>query len=235
MMDRHKILITQSNYIPWKGYFDNINAVDTFVVYDDMQYTKRDWRNRNKIVTPQGLLWLTVPVEVKGKFFQKINETFVSEKDWGEKHWKTIITNYAKAPYFKLYKDLFEELFLDKSLLNITDINVRFIKSINSILGITTEIIDSRQFELAEGKTERLVAICKQCGATDYYTGPAAKDYMDEGLFEQGNISVHYYDYSNYPEYKQVFGEFNHYVSILDLIFNTGPEAKNYMKTFRNE
>jgi WbqC-like protein len=229
------ILITQSNYIPWKGYFDNINQVDEFVVYDDMQYTKRDWRNRNQVKTSQGLLWLTIPVEVKGKFFQKINETIVSDKAWGEKHWKTILANYSKAPYFKDYKDIFEKLYRDESLNNITSINVAFIRAINSILNISTKITDSRDFNLVEGKTERLVDICKKCNATDYYTGPAAKDYMDESLFAEHQINVHYFDYSNYPEYPQLFSEFNHYVSVLDLIFNTGENAKTYMKTFGNE
>lgn len=229
------ILITQSNYIPWKGYFDNINMVDEFVVYDDMQYTKRDWRNRNQIKTPQGLFWLTVPVEVKGKFSQRINETCVSDKEWGKKHWKTIVANYSKAPYFKAYKDAFEPLYCDESLQNLTEINVSFITTINSILGIKTSIRDSREFELAEEKTERLVDICKKCGATDYYTGPAAKDYMNEDLFSQENINVHYYDYSGYPEYPQLFGEFSHYVTILDLLFNTGSDIKNNMKSFKHE
>lgn len=227
-----KIVITQSNYIPWKGYFDNINAVDEFVVYDDMQYTKRDWRNRNQIKTPQGLFWLTVPVEVKGKFFQKINETQVSEKNWGDKHWKTIVANYSKAPYFKNYKDVFEAIYKDESLDNITSINISFIKAINTILDIKTKITDSREFELVEGKTERLVDICEKCHATDYFTGPAAKDYMDENLFLNKQINIHYFDYSGYKEYPQLHGEFSHYVSILDLIFNTGDNAKNYMKTF---
>lgn len=232
MLAKKNILITQSNYIPWKGYFDNINAVDEFVVYDDMQYTKRDWRNRNQIKTPQGLFWLTVPVEVKGKFFQKINETQVSDKKWGEQHWKTIVANYSKAPFFKTYKDVFENIFKDESLDNITTINITLIKAINSILNITTRITDSRDFTLVEGKTERLVDICKKCHATDYYTGPAAKDYMDEQLFTNENVNVHYFDYSGYPEYPQLFGEFNHYVSVLDLIFNTGDKAPTYMKTF---
>jgi hypothetical protein len=229
------ILITQSNYIPWKGYFDNINQVDEFVVYDDMQYTKRDWRNRNQVKTPQGLLWLTIPVDVKGKFLQKINETQVSEKNWGQKHWKTITANYTRAPYFKVYKDIFEPIYLDDSLNNITDINLAFIKAINIILGIKTKITDSRNYILAEGKTERLVEICKACGATDYYTGPAAKAYMDEKLFADENIDIHYFDYSGYPEYPQLFNEFSHYVSVLDLIFNTGERATTYMKTFNNE
>lgn len=232
---KKKILITQSNYIPWKGYFDNINAVDEFVVYDDMQFTKRDWRNRNQIKTPQGLLWLTVPVEVKGKFFQKINETNVSDSKWGERHWKTILANYSKSPYFKEYKEVFEKIYRDETLTNVTSINISFIKAVNQILNISTEIIDSREFELVDGKTERLVDICKKRGADYYYTGPAAKAYMDEQVFFNEGIDIHYFDYANYPEYPQLFGDFSHYVSILDLIFNTGNNAKNFMKTFTHE
>lgn len=230
-----KVLITQSNYIPWKGYFDSINTVDEFVVYDDMQYTKRDWRNRNQIKTPQGLFWLTVPVDVKGKFFQKINETQVSEKNWGQKHWKTIVANYSNAPYFKEFKDMFETLYRDDTLTNITDINLSFIKAINDVLDIKTKITDSREFDIIDGKTERLVDICKKCNATDYYSGPAAKNYLEEQLFIDSNITLHYFDYSNYPVYNQLFGEYSHYVSILDLIFNTGKQAKNYMKSYAHE
>lgn len=230
-----KVLITQSNYIPWKGYFDSINTVDEFVVYDDMQYTKRDWRNRNQIKTPQGLFWLTVPVDVKGKFFQKINETQVSEKNWGQKHWKTIVANYSNAPYFKEFKDVFETLYRDDTLTNITDINLSFIKAINDVLDIKTKITDSREFDIIDGKTERLVDICKKCNATDYYSGPAAKNYLEEQLFIDSNITLHYFDYSNYPVYNQLFGEYSHYVSILDLIFNTGKQAKNYMKSYAHE
>lgn len=228
-----KILITQSNYIPWKGYFDNINAVDEFVVYDDMQYTKRDWRNRNLIKTPTGPEWLTIPVEVKGKYFQKINETAVADPKWGHKHWEKLQSNYAKAPFFKQYKDAFEPIYFDENLKYITEINVTFIKAVNEILGIQTKIIDSRQFSLLEGRTEKLVDICKKLNGTDYYSGPAAKKYMDEPLFEKESIKIHYFDYSNYPVYQQLFGEFTHNVSVLDLIFNTGSLAKNYMKTFK--
>jgi hypothetical protein len=227
-----KILITQSNYIPWKGYFDSINSVDEFIVFDDMQYTKRDWRNRNQIKTPQGLLWLSVPVKVKGNFFQKINETFVSDPKWGSTHWKTLTSNYSKTPFFKEYKDKFESIYLDDKLNNLTEINLKFIKTINEILNIKTLIIDSREFILKEGKTERLVSICKDRNANAYFTGPAAKNYMDESLFQQEGIDVKYFDYSEYPEYPQLHGEFTHFVSILDLIFNTGPDSKKHMKSF---
>ena len=227
-----KIIITQSNYIPWKGYFDSINMADEFVLYDDMQYTRRDWRNRNQIKTKDGLKWLSIPVEVKGKYFQKINETKVSESDWGEKHWNTILHNYSKAKFFNEYKTIFEELYLNSKEEFLSKINYNFIKAICDILDIRTEMKWSSEFNLLEEKTERLVDICKNEGATDYYSGPAAKAYMNEELFEKENIKIHYFDYSGYPEYTQLHGDFTHAVSILDLIFNEGPDSKKFMKSF---
>lgn len=160
MNSSKSILITQSNYIPWKGYFDSINSVDEFIVFDDMQYTKRDWRNRNQIKTPQGLQWLSIPVEVKGKFNQKINETLVADSAWGKEHWKTLVANYAKAPFFNAYKPIFEPLYFDDTVRNLSQINIRFIEAVNKILGINTPILNSCDFSLSEGKTQRLVDLC---------------------------------------------------------------------------
>jgi hypothetical protein len=227
-----KVLITQSNYIPWKGYFDAINLSDEFVIYDDVQYTRRDWRNRNRIKTPTGTQWLSIPVEVKGKFSQKINETIVSEKDWGEKHWRTIVHNYSKAECFNDYSGFFENIYLNSTEQNLSKINYNFIKVVCGILNIKTPIRWSDEFGITGEKTERLIDICKQIGATDYFTGPAAKNYISEELFNQSNIKLHYLDYGGYPEYRQLHGEFDHYVTILDLIFNEGTNACNYMKSF---
>jgi hypothetical protein len=227
-----KVVITQSNYIPWKGYFDAVRAADLFVLYDDAQYTRRDWRNRNLIKTQSGLAWLTVPVEVKGKFEQSIKETKISEKDWHIKHWKTLKNNYAKAAFFREVSPFFEELYLAEQSMFLSVVNKKFLESINSFLGIKTPVCFSSDFELAQGKTERLVDLCKKVKATDYYTGPAAKAYLDEGLFEAEGIKLHYFDYSGYPEYPQLYAPFVHQVSILDLIFNTGLSAINFMKNF---
>jgi len=232
MNSSKSILITQSNYIPWKGYFDSMNSIDEFIVFDDMQYTKRDWRNRNQIKTPEGLRWLSIPVEVKGKFNQKINETLVADSAWGKEHWKTLVANYAKAPFFNAYKPIFEPLYFDDTLRNLSQINIQFIEAVNKILGIKTLILDSRDFSLSDGKTQRLVDLCIARGASQYCTGPAAKAYMDEALFKEAGITVKYFDYSNYPEYPQLFGEFQHAVTILDLLFNCGPTSINYMKSF---
>jgi WbqC-like protein family len=225
-----KIAISQSNYIPWKGYFDLINTVDEFVLYDDMQYTKEDWRNRNKIKTKEGSQWLTIAV--KAKFLQKINETKISDPKWGNKHWGSIYHNYCKAPFFNTYKDIFENLYRNSKEELLSKVNFSFIKAICEILDIKTEIIWSDMFELLPDRNERLIDICNKREATQYYSGPAAKSYLDIPLFEKQNISVNFYDYSGYPGYQQLFGDFDHAVTILDLLFNEGPNASKFMKSF---
>ncbi len=228
-----RVAIVQSNYIPWKGYFDLMNLVDEFILYDDVQYTRRDWRNRNKIKTPRGLRWLTIPVRVKGRYYQKVRETEVSDLGWGETHWQSIVHNYSRAGHFDTYRDLFEELYLGQSESFLSRINYRFLTAICRLLGIRTKLAWSMDYAITEGeKTERLVDLCKQAGATEYLSGPAAKAYMKEGLFEDEGIALRYMDYSGYPEYNQLFPPFEHGVSIVDLIFNEGPDAPRYMRSF---
>ncbi|MCD1279113.1 hypothetical protein DVY93_04995 [Psychrobacter sp. CCUG 69069] len=227
-----KIAILQSNYIPWKGYFDLVNMVDEFVLFDQVQYTKNDWRNRNQIKTKQGIQWLTIPVRHK-ESDQKIVDTKVSDLKWNTKHWRTIQQSYSKAPYFKEYKDIFEEFYLNNTEEYLSQINFQLIKIINQILGIKTVIKWSSDFDLVEGQTEKLLGICKQAGADIYLSGPAAKDYFDEKLAEQEGIQVEWMDYSCYPEYNQLNEPFEHGVTILDLIFNEGPNATKYMKSFK--
>ncbi len=223
-------LITQSNYIPWKGYFDGIAQSDVFVLYDDMQYTRRDWRNRNKIKTAQGTLWLTIPVDVKGKYFQSIRDTKVADPQWGVDHWKSIEMNYRRAACFKEYGEAFKELYLNPPSEYLSEINFTFIQLICSILEIKTEFRWSSEFALADDRTQRLVDICVATGCTEYYTGPAAKAYMDESLFTAAGVHINYFDYSGYPPYTQLFGDFVHEVSVIDLILNEGANAVNFLK-----
>jgi hypothetical protein len=225
-----KVAIVQSNYIPWKGYFDLMNLVDEFILFDDVQYTRRDWRNRNRIKTPNGLIWLTIPVEVKDKYLQKIKNTVISDTGWNRRHWKSITYNYSKARYFHVYKSLFEELYLGSKERFLSQINYRFLKGICEMLGIRTKITWSMNYRLVQGKTERLIDLCKQAGATEYISGPAAKSYVDDELFRNEGIALTYLDYSGYPEYNQLFPPFEHGVSIVDLILNEGPDAPKYMK-----
>lgn len=227
-----KIAIVQSNYIPWKGYFDLINMVDEFILYDDMQYTRRDWRNRNRIKTNNGLIWLTIPVNNKGLYYEKIKDIIISEPNWNVRHWKVINHSYAKTRYYKEYKTIFEDLYLSSTETYLSQTNYRFITTICNLLGIRTKISWSMDYCLNEGKTERLIYLCQQAGATTYISGPAARDYLDEGLFRQAGIELQYMSYTGYPEYVQLFPPFEHGVSILDLIFNTGPQASKYMLSF---
>ena len=164
--------------MPWKGYFDLINSVDEFILYDDRQYTRRDWRNRNKIKTPQGLIWLTIPVAAKGRYTQRIDETRVSDPEWAERHWKTISSNYAAAPFFGDYREWLEDLYLgsDEDLLSL--VNRRFLDEICGKLGISTRLTWSTDYPAEGSATDRLVALCRAAGATHYLSGPAARDYI---------------------------------------------------------
>lgn len=227
-----KIAISQSNYIPWKGYFDLINMVDDFILYDDMQYTRRDWRNRNRIKTPLGTKWITIPVEVKGKYFQKINETIVSDNNWSKNHWTQIKQNYSNSKYFAFYKEELESLYLNSNEIYLSKINYEFIKLICNFLDIETNIIFSSDFVLVDGKTDKLVDICSQLNANVYVSGPSAKNYLEEDKFCINNIEVEWINYNGYKEYNQLFSPFCHEVSILDLIFNEGSNSKKFMKSF---
>ncbi len=224
-----KIAILQSNYIPWKGYFDIINQVDEFIFYDDVQYTKNDWRNRNKIKSASGPIWLTIPVRQE-TLSQKISETKISQDNWAEKHWKSISLNYSKAPFYSIYKDTLEKFFSEIKTPFLSEINRSAIELINSYLGINTILTSSVDYKLIEGKNERLIDLILQAGGTHYLSGPSAKDYIREDLFKEAGIEVSWMDYSGYPEYSQLFPPFVHAVSVLDLILNQGPEAKKFMK-----
>ncbi len=225
-----KVAILQSNYIPWKGYFDMIAAVDEFILYDDMQYTRRDWRNRNQIKTPQGVQWISVPVKVKGKYDQTIRETEIDGADWAELHWKTIAQNYRKAPHFAEIAAIFEPLYRQCQYTHLSVLNRKLIEAVCNYLGIATKISNSWDYQLIDGKTERLADLCRQVGGTEYISGPAAKDYIDERCFTEQNIKLSWFSYTGYPEYPQLWGDFAHGVSILDLLFNCGKDASHYMK-----
>tara|TARA_Y100000766_G_C18773906_1_gene539687 strand:- start:244 stop:933 length:690 start_codon:yes stop_codon:yes gene_type:complete len=214
-----RVAILQSNYIPWKGYFDIINSVDKFIIYDEVQYTKNDWRNRNQINSKQGLQWLTIPVHVES-LNQKISETKTSFSKWNKKHWNSIIANYGKSIGFKNHKDNFESLYLDCQTDNLSEINLSFINAINKLLDIKTEIIQSKELHLEGDKNQRLIEAVKKVGGSVYLSGPAAKSYLDESLFEKEGIKVEWKSYSNYPKYSNIHPEFHHGISILDVIFN---------------
>jgi hypothetical protein len=227
-----KVAIVQSNYIPWKGYFDLINLVDEFVLYDDVQYTRRDWRNRNLIKTPGGLAWLTIPVEAKGHYHEAIRHVRIADPAWGRRHWATLEHTYGRAAHFDDYRRPFEPLYLATREPSLSLTNRAFIETICGLLGIATRISWSWEHPRAEGRTDRLIAICKSLQARVYVSGPAARAYLDEASFHAEGIEVQWMDYSGYPDYRQLHGPFEHGVTILDLLFNEGPAASRYLKTF---
>lgn len=226
-----KIAISQSNYLPWKGYFDLIEKVDEFVIYDDMQYTRRDWRNRNQIKTDKGLHWLTVPVAVKGKYYQKINETKITDHQWQLVHWKTIKQFYGKALFFDRYYHYFEDFYNNNKLDSLSEINIALIKIIINILGIKTKISKSSDYELIGDRTEKILNICTQSGSNMYISGPSAKDYFDLSKAEEMGIKVEWMNYADYPQYSQLYPPFVHNVSVVDLIFNEGPDAYKFFRS----
>lgn len=226
-----KVAIAQSNYIPWKGYFDLIAAVDEFILYDDVQFTKNDWRNRNKIKTPKGLEWLSIPVGTDLK--RRIRDVELPNGRWLAKHWKTLKTNYHRAPHFHEVAAIFEPLYLQRRYSHLSVLNREFIEAVCGFLGVATKISNSWDYDLIEGRTERLVDLCIQTAAGEYISGPAAKGYLDERIFQRHNIKVTWFDYSGYPEYPQLWGKFTHGVTILDLLFNCGRDSPRYMKHVR--
>jgi len=228
-----RVAIVQSNYIPWKGYFDMIAAVDEFILYDDMQYTRRDWRNRNQIKTPQGVQWLTVPVVVKGRYHQKIRETLIQGDEWSRAHWKTLELNYRRAACFGEVAEWLEPLYLDRSYSHLSQLNRTFIEAVCRYLGIGTAITNSWDYSLREGKTKRLADLCAQAGGTEYVSGPAAKGYIEEGVFAEMGIGLMWFDYEGYPPYPQLWGPFTHGVTVLDLLFNCGRQSPRYMRHVR--
>jgi len=229
-----KVAIIQSNYIPWKGYFDIINDADQFIFYDDVQFTKNDWRNRNKIKTANGLTWLTIPV---GKRLDRlICEVELVDDGWRRKHWNTIQQAYSRAPYFNTYRDFFGYVYQDAQWSNLSELNHFLIKHISQeFLGIKTEMIDSRQFQAKGEKLYRLIDLLKKVDASLYISGPSAKAYIDDREFLKAGIELVYKDYSGYPEYLQLYPPFEHGVSILDLLFNCGSSSSDFIWGWRGQ
>lgn len=226
------VVVLQSNYIPWKGYFDLVRDADLFIFYDDLQFTKNDWRNRNKIKTHKGTEWISIPVGTDKH--RLICEVEIKDCSWQVKHWKTVQQYYSRAPYFPLYREFFEEVYLRRQWGNLSMLNQYLIRTISSdLLGLTTEFADSRDYGLSGRKFERLFELLTKAKAKRYISGPAAKDYIEPSRFNETGIVLAWKDYSGYPEYSQRFPPFEHGVSILDVLFNVGPDAPWYIWGWR--
>ncbi len=227
-----KVAVLQSNYIPWKGYFDIIHDVDLFLFYDNVQFTKNDWRNRNKIKTPQGTLWLTVPTGINMN--RLVCDVLLESRDWASKHWKTLTQFYGKAPYFKSLRPFFEHIHLEREWGSLSDLNQHMTQAIaRDLLGISTRFGDSRDYPVEGQKFERLLSLLQAAGTDHYVSGPSARDYIDEARMAAAGIELVYKSYVGYPEYPQFHPPFEHAVSVLDLLFHTGPDAPWYIWGWR--
>jgi hypothetical protein len=211
------VVILQSNYIPWRGYFDLIRHADDFVFYDDVQFTKNDWRNRNRIVGPQGPQWLTIPVETSGRFGQTIAEAQPSDRRWSRKHLMAIQSALARGPEFAgLAQCVCRWIEAAAEETSLSRINQIFIRGIMAELGLTARLHQAADLASQGSQTGRLVSICRSLGATRYLSGPAAKSYLDEAQFGAAGIAVAWMAYPAYPSYRQSDGGYDPWVSILD-------------------
>jgi hypothetical protein len=225
-----RICIIQSCYIPWKGFFDLIGRCDEYVIFDSAQYVKRHWHNRNRIKTANGVEWLTIPVIAKGRFDQSIDQVEI-EKPWAEKHWRALELAYRRAPFFGEFAPLVRSWYerAEKEPL-LTDVNDIFLRGIAGVLGLATHITRDTAYPSSGAKTERLLGIARGAGADHYLSGPSARAYFDEEMFASAGIATEWMSYQGYAEYPQLHGGFEHAVTTLDLLFNTGPDVPRYFK-----
>lgn len=213
------VVILQSNYVPWRGYFDLIRRADHFVLYDTVQFTKNDWRNRNRIVGPTGPQWISIPVATSGQFGQPIQDTATSDSRWVKRHQNALQAALGRAPGFRLMKPWLDEAFAEAAGHDrLSGINRVFLGAIMAVLGLKAHLHDARDLPQTGDRSERLVGICRHLGATRYLTGPAARDYLDEAAFAAADIAVDWMTYPAYPRYRQMDGGYDPAVSILDAL-----------------
>jgi hypothetical protein len=219
-----RIAILQSNYIPWRGYFDLIRSVDVFVFYDEVQYTKNDWRNRNIIVAKNGPQWLTVPIQKADKFGQNIEDAEIAQKNWARKHNTALQVTYGSCPGFGVYglqvQEMIDALAQETKL---STVNQTLIRGLSGILEIDTTFVSSTDIPSGGDRVGRLIGLCQALGATQYVSGPAAQSYLDESRFAQAGIEVVWFEYPEYRKYTQCDGGYKPGVSLLDSLFHLSP------------
>jgi WbqC-like protein family len=231
-LPRLKLAIIQPSYIPWRGYFHQIEKADVFLFYDDVQYDKHGWRNRNRIKTANGTIWLTIPVAARGNVVENtpINEIRCASKHWGRKHWATLQQSYGKAPHFERYAPLLEEFYARQDEDRLAELTIDLTRRLARELGIErTRLVRSSELPGIEGAaTERLISIMRALGAEHFISGPSARDYLDEAKLAAAKVTLEYMRYE-YPEYEQLHPPYDPFVSILDLLFMQGPGAGAYI------
>jgi WbqC-like protein family len=226
-------VILQPSYIPWRGYFDLIARADTFVFYDDVQYDKHGWRNRNRVKTASGTQWLTIPVLSKGNVEDGLllkDARIAWTTSWAKKHLATLRQSYAKSPFFKRYEPLLESFYAQHPDM-LCDFTIDTTRALAKELGITrTRFLRSSELAGTGERTERLIRILRAVSATRYVSGPSARDYLDEALFKEARIDLEYIVY-DYPPYEQLHPPYDPQVTILDLLFMKGEDAASFIRS----
>ena len=219
-----RAVILQSNYLPWKGYFDLIQEADIFVYYDEVQYTKNDWRNRNRICSKNGVHWLTIPISREAVKL-KISEVPLPDPRWQQDHFKALSHSYRPAPYFSRIEPLLKDLYLSRTWTSLSELNHYATERISRMIGLQTRFVDSKDFTLSGDRVHRLVSLVRQVGADEYLSGPSARNYLagSESLFADAGIRLRFKKYGGYPEYRQLHAPFEHGVSIIDTLANVPP------------
>jgi len=226
-----RVAIVQSCYVPWKGYFDLIRGADHFILLDDVQYSRGDWRNRNRVKTAAGLKWISIPLRHSGTFPALIHDMHVNDPAWAQGHYALIEQSYRDAAHWPVLRAWLKENLLPSKEATLSEVNERLTRSLCELLGIRTPITRSEQYNVrCENPTERVVRLCQAVGATEYVSGPSARAYIEEERFRDAGIALEYFDYSGYPEYPQPHGAFEHAVSIVDTIACLGSGAAAALK-----
>lgn len=222
------VVILQPSYLPWLGYFDQVRRANVFVLYDDVQFDKHGWRNRNRIKTASGPMWLTVPVLHTGRSRQRILDVEIERQTpWAKKHLSSISQNYARAPNTQQFLPELSQL-LERDWKMLIDLNIAVIGLLAAWLGLDWHPVRSSELGVEGERTERLVKICQHFGATHYFSGHAARSYLDEELFRRAGIAVEFQDYAH-PVYPQQHGEFISHLSALDLLLNCGERSRDIL------
>ena len=214
-----KVVILQSSYVPWKGYFDLIRDADVFCFYDEVKYTKNDWRNRNKLLDKNGEFWLSIPI-AKEAVKKKISEVELPGIDWQKKHYNVIMSTYYSAPQKNVLTPLLDDIYLNNNWQYLSQVNQYSTKNIAEYIGLKTQFKNSANYNLDGDRINRLISLIKQIGGTEYISGPSAKNYLNgsEHLFADAGIKLSFKNYGPYPVYEQNVNSFNGHVSIIDLL-----------------
>jgi hypothetical protein len=226
-----KLAIIQPSYIPWRGYFHQIQKADVFMFYDDVQYDKHGWRNRNRVKTANGTTWLTIPVAARGNVVEStpILEIRCASGQWRRKHWSTLRQSYGRAPHFERYAPLLEAFYEGREE-RLAELTVYLTRELARELRIEhTRFVRSSELPGIQGSgTDRLIALLRATGADHFISGPRARAYIDEPKLAAAGVTLEYMVY-DYPEYEQLYPPYDPRVSILDLLFMLGPEAGEWI------